>query len=129
MSARRGCLDLSNDSIYVAVAGGVPCVAIQFCEDIGDVTWGRTDVQHGSADAQDVVNFAGVNDSDERLPHDNQVQVRSRQRTSQGLQRLIRGEHNVAKVLLARDSLESAMFAAAAHETEHDSLVRLQASR
>lgn len=44
-------------------------------EEFGDVAGFGSDIEHGRADAEDVVDFAGVNESDERVSHDDHVEI------------------------------------------------------
>ena len=49
--------------------------------ELGYVTGLWSNVKRGSADCYDVVDLAGVNDTDKRIAHHDDVQVRGRQRT------------------------------------------------
>src|SRR5690348_4311139 len=70
-----------------------------FPDDISDVTLLRPDVQERFAHRENVVNLAGMHDSDEVIPHHHHVQVGGRKGSGEFRERLIRKAQNVRHFL------------------------------
>ena len=83
-------------------------------------------VKKRSTDRDDVVNLARMHQSFESLSHDDDVQVRRRERSGQLLARLVGKREDVGERMTPREVFDFGKFTTTAHETENDSLLLAQ---
>src|SRR5437773_11947224 len=82
---------MPDNALYISLRGP-DCMrtCTDLRDDIGDVAFRRTDIDEGSANRQNVVDLARMQDSDKLISHDQHVTIGRGERRGQPVQRLIR---------------------------------------
>jgi len=72
--------DVVYDGVNVAMASGEKSeLAVGGSGDFGDVAGRRADVEDRSGDTEDVIDFAGMNEANKGIAHDDDVEVGGRE--------------------------------------------------
>src|SRR5258706_15296400 len=95
-------------------------LVVDFRYHINNVTGVWTDVKYRRANLQDVIDLARMNNTGERVPHHNHMQVRGRKRACQFTERLVRQTKNISQLVSLGVSLHFFILATAAYKTKRD---------
>src|ERR1700730_11940413 len=93
-------------------------------DDIGDVALFWSDIDERTAHCKNVIDFAGMNNTNELLAHYDCVQVCRRQYTRKLIKRLIRQADNTVQMVLGPKCPDFFLFAPATHEVKNNFLAR-----
>src|ERR1700682_1780050 len=119
-----------RDGLGRAVTGHMDRILNPFAPgDVRDVALFRSDVQERTADCENVIYLARMNNTNELLAHHDYVQVGRRQYTTKLIKRLIRQADNIVQMVLSRKCPDFFLFAAATHEAKSNFLARRQLLR
>ena len=87
----------AKDAFNIAMSRAVEWVsAIELVEERGDVAGTWANIENGGANAENIVDLAGVNEADEGIAHDDDMQVGSGKGSGEFVQRLVRETERVA---------------------------------
>src|SRR5262249_14845252 len=102
---------------------------LMLVSEIGDRTLTGTDVQHRSSNRNYVVDLARMNDANERVAHDDRVDISGGKHACQLAHRLIRQTANVLELMMVREASHRLLFTTTTDEVENKPVVIPQLGR
>ena len=94
--------------------------------EISDVTGVWSNVERGRGDGQDVVDLAGMNNTDKLVAHHNDVEISGRQQTRKSVQRLIRQTLHIAQFVTQSKITHLRLLGSPTNKTENDLIAIFQ---